>query len=601
MAKIPIFDAIRIIPRDDEFLNRKLGARGEIFYDRDSNSLRLYDGRTTGGIGLAKSDLTNVGLEDFRKKSVESKLATVVYNVTVAGPQSPDTGNKYNLNAVYRPIPNFVVGYTYVFVQDDQTNVYFPNSNNTTPNPHPLNFSADNLSGQLGNGTSYLTDVRYFLNGNPVTQAVYNSSAFNTATARQVQITVTNSTPATLYYWCWNHLAMGNEIAVADPGSGSETSTGGTSVTVSDVVPTNSVDGNLWLDTNTGILYVYINDGDSEQWIQPIFPYPDITGLATENYVDAAVSNVSVDLTGLATENYVDAAVSSVTATSIGLGNVTNESKATMFTSPTFTGTVSGITAASVGLGNVTNESKATMFTNPAFTESVGIGGAASVIQGTGKSGTYLDVKGFIQVMPSTGAASIDMGSGNGYRVAVLETANSITPYLGIYLSNSSTSSSVNTVAIFRPAETESTSTTTGALTVVGGVGISKGLTVGGLTTLQQSTELLNTKTSATGTVTHDFSTGAIWYHSSISANFTANFTNVPTTNNRAISIALVLIQGATPYIPNVVQIAGTPVTINWQDNETPTGNANKRDLVSFTLLRVGDAWSVIGSLSTYG
>jgi hypothetical protein len=212
-----------------------------------------------------------------------------------------------------------------------------------------------------------------------------------------------------------------------------------------------------------------------------------------------------------------------------------------------------------------------------------------------------LDVKGFIQVMPSAGAASIDMGSGNGYRVAVLETANSITPYLGIYLSNSSTSSSVNTVAIFRPAETESTSTTTGALTVVGGVGISKGLTVGGLTTLQQSTELLNTKTSATGTVTHDFSTGAIWYHSSISANFTANFTNVPTTNNRAISIALVLIQGATPYIPNVVQIAGTPVTINWQDNETPTGNANKRDLVSFTLLRVGDAWSVIGSLSTYG
>lgn len=36
--------------------------------------------------------------------------------------------------------------------------------------------------------------------------------------------------------------------------------------------------------------------------------------------------------------------------------------------SPTFTGTVSGITATMVGLGNVTNESKATMFTSPAFT-----------------------------------------------------------------------------------------------------------------------------------------------------------------------------------------------------------------------------------------
>lgn len=36
--------------------------------------------------------------------------------------------------------------------------------------------------------------------------------------------------------------------------------------------------------------------------------------------------------------------------------------------SPTFTGTVSGISAAMVGLGNVTNESKATMFTNAALT-----------------------------------------------------------------------------------------------------------------------------------------------------------------------------------------------------------------------------------------
>jgi hypothetical protein len=44
-------------------------------------------------------------------------------------------------------------------------------------------------------------------------------------------------------------------------------------------------------------------------------------------------------------------------ATDVGLGNVTNESKATMFTSPTFTGTVSGITKAMVGLGNVDNTS----------------------------------------------------------------------------------------------------------------------------------------------------------------------------------------------------------------------------------------------------
>lgn len=85
-----------------------------------------------------------------------------------------------------------------------------------------------------------------------------------------------------------------------------------------------------------------------------------------------------------------------ITATTVGLENVTNESKATMFTSPTFTGhptiegvtstgatgtgnlvfsasptftgTVSGITQTMVGLSNVTNESKATMFTDSTFT-----------------------------------------------------------------------------------------------------------------------------------------------------------------------------------------------------------------------------------------
>ena len=39
----------------------------------------------------------------------------------------------------------------------------------------------------------------------------------------------------------------------------------------------------------------------------------------------------------------------------MGLGNVTNESKETMFTDPTFTGTVSGVTKNHVGLGNVEN------------------------------------------------------------------------------------------------------------------------------------------------------------------------------------------------------------------------------------------------------
>jgi hypothetical protein len=123
--------------------------------------------------------------------------------------------------------------------------------------------------------------------------------------------------------------------------------------------------------------------------------------------------------------------------------------------------------------------------------------------------------------------------------------------------------------------------------------------TLTGTTTLQQSTEVLNTKTGATGTVEHDFATGAIWYHTSIATNFTANFTNVPTTNNRTINVVLILVQGATARLPIDVSINGATQTINWLT--LPTGSANKIDLVSFTLIRTGSAWTVLGSLSTYG
>lgn len=343
----------RIIPRDSEYLDRKLGSRGEIYFDQDQNTLRLYSGDILGGVDLTKADLSNVDVNDYRNKAVESRLSTVVYNVTVTGPQSPDTGNKYNLNSVYRPTPNFVVGYTYVFVQDDQTNAYFPNAAGTTPNRHPLNFSADDISGERGNGTSYLTDVKYFLNGVSVTQAVYNSPAFVEATSRQVRITVTNQTPATLYYWCWIHPVMGNAISVADPGSGG----GGVSVSVDNAPPTSPNQGSLWLDTNTGVLYVYLDDGDSEQWIQPVFPFPDVTNLATLSYVNSSVANlvstsyVISAIENLASISYVNSAIENFPTEIFNLNIAADDS--------TQRNIQSGNTIKFIGAGGVTTSSDA--------------------------------------------------------------------------------------------------------------------------------------------------------------------------------------------------------------------------------------------------
>jgi hypothetical protein len=126
-------------------------------------------------------------------------------------------------------------------------------------------------------------------------------------------------------------------------------------------------------------------------------------------------------------------------------------------------------------------------------------------------------------------------------------------------------------------------------------------LTSNGTTTLQQITEVMNRKTSATGTVTHDYSTGDVFYHSSISANFTVNLTNVPTTSDRVITVTLLLVQGATPYIPNAFQRDGNAISINWAGGTTPTGRASKTDIVTFLLVNANGTFTVYGQLSSFG
>ena len=54
MAIVPtILNNIRLVGQDSDFLDRKAGLRGEIYYDRDIRSLRIYPGDTPGGLALA--------------------------------------------------------------------------------------------------------------------------------------------------------------------------------------------------------------------------------------------------------------------------------------------------------------------------------------------------------------------------------------------------------------------------------------------------------------------------------------------------------------------------------------------------------------------
>lgn len=95
----------------------------------------------------------------------------------------------------------------------------------------------------------------------------------------------------------------------------------------------------------------------------------------------------------------------------------------------------------------------------------------------------------------------------------------------------------------------------------------------------------------------------SVFYIQNPPYNFQATF-GVPNelyTNGRAATYVLVIDQGSTPHIANTLAIGYSNPSISWQGGTTPTGNANKRDVISFTLMRQSDSWIVLGSLNTYG
>ena len=105
----------------------------------------------------------------------------------------------------------------------------------------------------------------------------------------------------------------------------------------------------------------------------------------------------------------------------------------------------------------------------------------------------------------------------------------------------------------------------------------------------------------ATGNIVHDVSKGTIWTHFGINSNFTPNFANVPVTENKIVSSTLLLNQGATAYMANLVQVNGGAVTVKWQGNTVPTPGVNKVDCVTFSLIRSNYTWTVLGQNTSFG
>ena len=122
-----------------------------------------------------------------------------------------------------------------------------------------------------------------------------------------------------------------------------------------------------------------------------------------------------------------------------------------------------------------------------------------------------------------------------------------------------------------------------------------------GLTTIQGSSDVIATpKTGATGTVTHDLSTGSVFYHSDIVSDFIPNFTNVPTTNNRTNVVVLMLSQGSTPFSATSCQIDGVSQVVKTPGGSGLAPTASAFEFQTFTLIRVAGSWTVISQLSSF-
>ena len=211
----PVVDRIRIIPRSDDFLDRNVGSSGEVFYDRQSNSLRIYSGKDRGGFTLLTSG-------NFTQQIANTGVAVLEKTVTVGvdSVAGQATGVFY-INGVEKPILEFVRGYTYVFDQSDTTNANYAGLH------HPLMFSLTQDGDLVEGGLHYdqtTTDhgIVYLLDDDPVTMRNYTDK-FKTATTKKILITVQSNAPDTLWYWCHFHTGQGNQINISDPGTGSYT------------------------------------------------------------------------------------------------------------------------------------------------------------------------------------------------------------------------------------------------------------------------------------------------------------------------------------------------------------------------------------------
>jgi hypothetical protein len=143
------------------------------------------------------------------------------------------------------------------------------------------------------------------------------------------------------------------------------------------------------------------------------------------------------------------------------------------------------------------------------------------------------------------------------------------------------------------------------SLSTVSAVDVGGNLTVNGYTQVQEIIEVLPSTLIAApsnSTMTLSWLNGAIYQVSSISSYMTVRINDVPTTNNRAMTLTFLLSQGgAAAYLISSLFINTVATTIKWPAATQPTPTVARTEIETFTLFRIQNNWTVIGQLNSFG
>ena len=133
-------------------------------------------------------------------------------------------------------------------------------------------------------------------------------------------------------------------------------------------------------------------------------------------------------------------------------------------------------------------------------------------------------------------------------------------------------------------------------------VGTLNGLSVTGISQFAGLGEIVEQRSASTaGTQTYSFADRAIYNHPGLGGNVTIALTGVPTEDNRAYTIAMIVEQGGTPYrFESSFGINGASYTVKWANVTQPSGDASKSNIWTFSILRVGGAFTVYGTSAVF-